>query len=128
MEVDTGAAVSIVSAETFATHFPGKHLSPSTLTLKTYTGEPMKVLGEVEVSVKYEQQPPKKLSLVVVEGKGLSLLRRNWLHHIRLNWSHIKVVRGPNDSLSTVLHQFKDVFTEGLGTVRSIKAKLIVDE
>ena len=128
MEVDTGAAVSVVSAKTLATHFPGKQLSPSTLTLKTYTGETMKVIGEVEVSVKYEEQQPKKLSLVIVEGNGPSLLGRNWLHHIRLNWSHIKVVRLPNDSIATVLNEFKDVFNEGLGTVRSVKAKLTVDE
>ena len=58
MEVDIGAAVSIMSGATFATHFPQKQLSHSTVTLKTYTGESMKVLGEVEVSMQYEQQPP----------------------------------------------------------------------
>ena len=106
MEVDTGTTVSIISAESFATHFPGKQPSLSTLTLKVYTGETMKVVGELEVTVKYEQQQPKKLSLVVFEGNRPSLLKRTWLHHIKTNWSHIKAVCVPNDSLPTVLNEF----------------------
>ena len=65
MEVDTGAAVSIMSGAMFAAYFPDKHLSPSTVTLKTYTGETMKVLGEVEVSMQYKQQPLQRLPLKV---------------------------------------------------------------
>ena len=128
MEVDTGAAVSIMSGATFAAHFLDKHLSPLTVTLKTYIGETMKVLGEVEVSVQYEQQPLQQLPLVTVEGDGPSLLGRNWLHRIILNWSHIEAVSMPNDSLPIILEKFKDVFTDGLGTIRSVKAKLSVDE
>ena len=128
MEVDTGAAMSIMSGVVFTSHFPQKHLSPSAVTLKTYTGEPMKVLGEVEVSVQYEQQPPQQLPLVIVEGGGPSLLGRNWLHHLKLNWSHIRAVSMPNDSLPAILENFKDVFADGLGTIQSVKAKLSVDE
>ena len=117
MEVDTGAVVSIMSGAVFTSHFPQKHLSPSAVTLKTYTGEPMKVLGEVEVSVQYEQQPPQQLPLVIVEGGGPSLLGRNWLHHLKLNWSHIQAVSMPNDSLPAILENFKDVFADGLGTI-----------
>ena len=128
MEVDTGAAASIISEKSFTTHFSSKPLSLSTFSLKKYTGETMKVLGELKVSAKYKQQPPQQLSLITVEGNGPSLLGRNWLHHIQLNWSHIKAVRVPNDSLPTELDQFKDIFAVGLGTVRSAKVKLAVDE
>ena len=34
----------------------------------------------------------------------------------------------PDDSLPTILEKFKDVFAEGLGTVKSVQAKLSVDE
>ena len=58
MEVDTGAAVSIMLGAVFTSHFPQKYLSPSAITLEMYTGEV--VLGEVEVSVQYERQPPQQ--------------------------------------------------------------------
>lgn len=56
MEVNTAAAVSIMSGDTFTTHFPNKHLSPSTAALRACTEESTKVFGEVDVSVCYEQQ------------------------------------------------------------------------
>ena len=46
MEVDTGAAVSIISEETGKTLFPNLKLQPSKLVLKTYTEEPMAVVGK----------------------------------------------------------------------------------
>ena len=51
MEVDTGAAVSVVSMDTYKRLFPNTSLSVSTLCLKTYTGEPMPVAGELDVEI-----------------------------------------------------------------------------
>jgi len=42
------------------------------------------VLGEIEAEVTYGQQKH-KLSLVVVDGEGQSLLGRDWLHHIKVD-------------------------------------------
>ena len=77
--------------------------------------------------MQYEQQPSQQLPLVIVEGDGLSLLGRNWLHRIQLNWSHIKAVNIP-ESLPNILEIFKDVFADGLGMIQSVKAKLSVNE
>ena len=44
----------------------------------TYLGELVKVLGTVEVVLKYEEQE-NELSTLVVEGSGPSLLGRDWL-------------------------------------------------
>ena len=46
--------------------------------LLTYLGELVKVLGTVEVVLKYEEQE-NELSTLVVEGSGPSLLGRHWL-------------------------------------------------
>ena len=46
--------------------------------LLTYLGELVKVLGTVEVVLKYEEQE-NELSTLVVEGSGPSLLGRDWL-------------------------------------------------
>ena len=86
MEVDTGAAVSLLSEEAMKTHFPDAQLQPSTALLRTYTGEAMDILGEVWVQVQFKQQGPKELNLVVVKGMGPCLFGRNWLHHIHLDW------------------------------------------
>ncbi len=43
MEVDTEASLSMVSETTFARLWPGRSLEPSTVQLKTYTGEALQV-------------------------------------------------------------------------------------
>ena len=49
MEFDTGAAVSIISDQTRRRLFPDLQLRKSSLVLKTYTDEPMKVVGQFNV-------------------------------------------------------------------------------
>ena len=68
----------------------------------------MEVLGEVNVSIQYEQQPQQQLPLVIAEGNGPSLLDRNWLNGIKLNWSRIKAIRMPEHPVPTMLERFKD--------------------
>lgn len=89
MEVDTGASVSIVSNTTFVELWKGtKKLKESTVVLRSYANQTIKVLGELVVKVVYGDQE-KKLNLLVVAGKGSSLLGRDWLKQIRLNWTEI---------------------------------------
>ena len=80
MELDTGAEVSIISEKTREEIFPEEKLQPLDIKLKTYTNEPMKVTGILNVKVQYEDQF-KKLVLMVTAGNGPSLLGQNW--HIR---------------------------------------------
>ena len=82
MEVDTGATLSEINEETYKSLWPNAHSAP-TLTrthslplLKTYTGEPIKVKGQLEVNVSYNDQQ-KKLNLLVTEGNGPSLMGRD---------------------------------------------------
>ena len=49
MEIDTGAAVSVISRDTYNKPFSDTSLNPCTVRLKTYTGEPMPVAGELDV-------------------------------------------------------------------------------
>ena len=51
-EVDTGAAVTILSQEVYRQLFPSLKLQPSSMLLKSYTGDQVKVL-EVQVDVSY---------------------------------------------------------------------------
>ena len=55
-----------------------------TFKLKSYPGEDIPVLGQMEVMVKYNQQE-ETLPLLVVKGDVRSLFGRNWFSHITLD-------------------------------------------
>ena len=56
MEVDTGAAVSVISKETYKEMFMNLSLKKASVSLNTYMGERIPVLGEIEVEVTYQEQ------------------------------------------------------------------------
>ena len=66
----------------------------------------------------------KGLSLIVVKGPGPSLLGRNWLNHITLDWKSIRTISQHQGSLKSLLTEFKDVLSEGLGTIDGFTATL----
>ena len=53
MELDTGAAVSVISNQTKSEMLPQTKLMSSTLILTTYTGEQLEVAGQILVEVKF---------------------------------------------------------------------------
>ena len=67
------------------------------------------------------------LPLLVVAGIGASLLGRNWLAKITLNWKAIHAVH--IDKLQEVLNQYSDVFKPGVGTLKeyTVKAHIFVN-
>ena len=126
MELDTGAAVSVMSESAFNQLFPDQQLQRSSMKLKTYTGKQMQTVGTFEVEVSYRDQEPKLLSLVVVRGSGPTLLGRSWLEHITLDWSRIKSIQMEKDALRQLLREYADIFVDELGTITPVKVKLAV--
>ena len=88
MEVDTGAAVSIVSECTYR-GLRSVTLKKSRVFLRTYSAEPLVVLGEADVEVQYKGQPL-KLRLIVVKGDGPSLMGREWIRRIEIDWKTLR--------------------------------------
>ena len=84
MEVDTRAAVSVISEATRRKIFPKLRPRKKSIVLKTYTDETLKTLGELNVIVSYKHQSV-ELPLIIVAGNGPNLLGRNWLQHIQLD-------------------------------------------
>ena len=87
MEVDTGAALSVISKSTYDQLWSDESappLKPAAAKLKTYTGEQIRVVGAITVEVEHNHQQ-KRLGLLVVAGKGPSLLGRDWLSKITLS-------------------------------------------
>ena len=128
MEVDTGASLSLISETTYKKLWESDtlpELQQTTVKLRTYTGEEMRVLGCINVRVQSKEQEA-QLPLLVVKGRGPSLLGRNWLTQLCLNWQEIFSVR-TNHSLESLLKQHEGVFKDELGTLKGIEAKLHVD-
>ena len=88
MEIDTGASVSIISEQLQKQLFPKGSVEPSPLQLQTYTGERLGVIGQIQVTARHHAQE-KQLALHIVSGSGPSLLGRDWLKHIQLDWKTI---------------------------------------
>ena len=64
--------------------------------------------------------------LYVVSGNGPTLLGRDWLMTIRLDWYSLGVATVETTSLTlkAVLDKYSDVFKKELGTLKGFKAKL----
>ena len=124
MEVDTGASVSIMSEIMYHKLWPRRSLGTSLIRLQTYSKEPIAVVGSTEVQVAYEGQIA-KLPLVVVKGEGPTLLGRNWLGKMRLNWSKIHYASGPG--LHDLLSKYGVIFQEGLGTFQDYEVSIEVN-
>ena len=80
MEV-AGASVSLISEATWRKLSPNQRLKPSSVRLRTYTGQEIKILAQVDIPVEHRAQKV-QLPLVVFEGRGPSLFERNWLEKI----------------------------------------------
>ena len=133
MEIDTGAAVTILSEDTFRQVEKGQEVSrlkPTKARLRTYTGEEINVMGEVQLPVEYGSGKH-NLSALVVHGKGPSLLGRDWLSQVRLDWDNIfynKCVNDLSTELEDVIKKHSTVFKKEMGTLKEFMAKIQVDE
>ena len=107
MEIDAGAALSLVSEATFKKTWTDRSMEPSQVSLCSYSGEPIAVAGEVTVTVSYKQQQA-KVPLVIVKGDGPSLFGRNWLQQFYFDWQEIHCLC-PN-FLKTMLECHQAVF------------------
>ena len=127
MELDTGAAVTIMSEKRFREIFDDTALRKSKLLLKTYSGDRLTVLGTMDAVVQYEQQT-RELPLTVVRGDGPSLLGRDWLQQLTLNWSKINAVsKHAERSVEYLVDKYGELFLDELGTIKSFQAELRVE-
>lgn len=124
MEFDTGAALSVISETTRQTTFPDKTLHPSNVILKTYTDKNIEIKDTLNMLVEYGDQK-EKLVLVAVAGDGPSLLGRNWLKYICLDWKNIFLVRIVRQkTFSNLVNEHNTLFADELGTVKQFTASL----
>ena len=131
MEVDTGASLSLISEETYRSHWPADTapvLEPSSISVRTYSGEELRVLGSLTVSVRYKEQEH-RFTLVVICVSGPSLLGRDWLSSLRLDWRELHLLKSSTvmKPLEEILEWHAAVFKDELGTIAGVTAKILVD-
>ena len=96
----------------------------STSAISITQGECLGVLVKFSMDVSYRDQQA-TLPLLVVDRSGLSLLGRDWMAHLRLDWKSIHHIwHGP---LQKLLNRHKTLLQDGLGTFKGYEAKLYVD-
>ena len=82
-------AATVISDKLYRRHFASDApLKPCYTSLFGFTGQKVPVVGKIFVNVQYEGQR-KQFSIIVVEGDKQSLLGRDWMLEIKLNWSKI---------------------------------------
>ena len=127
MEVDTGAAASVISERTYKNSWVGVPRLPLLSTdvlLRTYSGERLDIRGEIKVDVQFRGKEA-KLNLLVVGGKGPSLMGRDWISVLHPN---LVVLNSSMDgSLKSLLDKHAALFKEELGQIKGVKVKIHVD-
>ena len=89
-QLDTGAALSVITEQDYKKFAISDKIQKCNKNLRTYTGQPVPVVGESYVNVQYGNQC-RELPIIIVSGEGPPLLGRNWLEHIKLDWQDIFV-------------------------------------
>lgn len=127
MEIDTGAAVSLMSRDNFQKFFKGQitpQLHNTKDILKTYTGEQINIDGTVYVQVS-DSGNEIALPLMIVPGNGPTLLGRNWLHAVKIKWD---INFCATVSVETILKKYPLVFADSNTPVKNIKASIYVKD
>ena len=122
-----GAAVSVISHENQQKLFPEAIIKETAIKLRTCTGEAINIIGEMDVHVNYNMKES-NLALTVVAGKGPTLLGRDWLRNLNLDWKTIGLTSLDigQVQIEALIKKYAAVFKEGLGTMNDFKAILAV--
>ena len=125
MEIDTGASLTVISEATHDKLFRNKTLCDAEETLLTYTGQPVDILGYFEACVEYKTQTY-TLPIVVVKGNTPTLVDRNWLEYLKLDWHRLFKIYSPE--LKDLIAQYSDVFRPELGKFTDCELSLLVED
>ena len=81
--------MSIVSESIYENKLADYPLKQTDIKQKSYSGQKIEIVGQCQVPVKYGTAEQKRLPLIVVKGNEPSLLGRNWVEELQLNWTEI---------------------------------------
>ncbi|GFR83030.1 hypothetical protein ElyMa_005966300 [Elysia marginata] len=86
MELDTGAALSLMTIKDYEDFFGNRpSLASTPVKLKTYTGEIIHPLGKTVVNITTPTQNTKQ-DLYIPEKGSNPIFGRDWLSQVTMNW------------------------------------------
>ena len=129
MELDTAADFSIMSKSEYIEKFADMPLTPSQVTLKTYTGEILEVSGEMHCDIVYKGKKYSLPILVANYDAKPTLLGKNWLRHINLELGEIFCVPkgdalSADSQLNDLLSKHSELFTESYEGMKGLEAHI----
>ncbi|XP_043225249.1 uncharacterized protein K02A2.6-like isoform X2 [Amphibalanus amphitrite] len=125
MEIDTGSRYTLIGENTFSMLNCKPRLKECRVQLRAYTHQPIPVLGEFCTSVEHNGMTYPGMKVIVVKGSRSSLLGRDWLEAIRINWCEVKAVF--NSAIDQLKGKYRQVFEPGLWELKGVEVKLEVD-
>lgn len=127
MLLDTGAAVTLIPESIYKANFAKVSCKPTKVSLRTYTGEPLKIKGKAAVNVEHNGRSA-TLPLFVVEDNQRTLpalLGRDWLEELQLDWKAVCAVT-EDDKVRSLKEKFPEVFRSTPGVVSNYEAKVVL--
>ena len=136
MEIDTGAAVSVISSKQFDKLNINQPVENTDMKLTTYTHETVQPSGICVVQVQHNNQNV-ELELFIVDSDHdtIPLMGRSWLDVLQLDWSSIKRLGNSDNvetdniySLKELLLAHSALFNDELGTMKGFQAKISIKQ
>ena len=132
-EIDTGSTRTLVNERVYQQYLSKCKLQNVNVNLKCYNGETIPLLGQTNVSVSYNGKVF-NLPLLVVKGNKPSLLGRDWLNVIKLDWQNVFSVyntahcsdNSPKSSIDTLVGEFPKVFSSQSSGIKGFTAQVKV--
>ena len=124
-EIDTGAGRTIISENIYRDNLKHIPLVRTTITLKTYSGENLKVIGKILVTLRHEETVIEEY-IYIVGGNGPTLLGWDILSKIKLDWSTVYRVKYISGRLDELKGRYNGLFSEKIGMLTGFKAKIHV--
>lgn len=128
MELDTGAAVSVMCETERLKHFPDASFRETDVRLVTYNGTPVTVKGIMDVDVEYQSQHVRLPLVIAKDSTGArmpTLLGREWLTKIKLDWLNVVRVQNVREE-AQITDKYREVFQPGYGAIKGFHASIVL--
>lgn len=125
MEVDSGAACSLISEHTYDTLWPDQPppIHKDSSVLKQWSQAELRVRGKIFAKVHYQGREL-TLPLLIVQGQGTSLMGRDWFDALGISMMGVHHVH--SQSIESILTEYAEVFQE-MGASRTPPISIDID-
>ncbi|XP_044764494.1 uncharacterized protein K02A2.6-like [Coccinella septempunctata] len=120
-ELDSGAAVTIMSHALFKKSFPKLEIHKTDLKLVTYCKRVLDVVGFSRVKCVYEGKL-KHLNVYIVNTDRLPILGREWIRQLNIKLENLNKI-GHEQNLQNILHKYPVLSDNSMGKILNLKAR-----